>query len=131
MNEMYEMSIVTHYYSVIGILMVIGMNFFMLYRASNIPSYQRQMSLFTPLGSLALGAVIFTGTIMMAAKHLDFTIENIVMILFALFMIVCEVKRVKTLKYLRSGLEQYKKYATNILLLEAFLTLGISAWMLA
>ncbi|MBL4729866.1 MAG: hypothetical protein JKY28_00465 [Sulfurimonas sp.] len=131
MNEMYEMSIVTHYYSVIGILIVIVMNFFMLYRASNIPSYQRQMSLFTPLGSLALGSVIFTGTIMMAAKHLDFTLENIVMILFAFFMIVSEVKRVKNLKYLRSGLEQYKKYARNILLLEAFLTLGISAWMLS
>ncbi|PHQ89366.1 MAG: hypothetical protein COB42_07050 [Sulfurimonas sp.] len=128
---MYEMSIVTHYYSVIGILIVIVMNFFMLYRASNIPSYQRQMSLFTPLGSLALGSVIFTGTIMMAAKHLDFTLENIVMILFAFFMIVSEVKRVKNLKYLRSGLEQYKKYARNILLLEAFLTLGISAWMLS
>lgn len=130
MNEMYEMSIVTHYYSVVGVLIVILMNFFMLYKAVKIPTYQRQMSLFTPIGLIPLGGVIFTGIVMMAAKHLDFTIENIVMIVFSLCLIILEVKRVKTLKYLRSDLEQYKKYAVKLLLMEMFLTVSISAWML-
>ena len=130
MNEMYEMSIVTHYYSVVGVLIVILMNFFMLYKAIKIPTYQRQMSLFTPIGLIPLGGVIFTGIVMMAAKHLDFTIENIVMIVFSLCLIILEVKRVKTLKYLRSDLEQYKKYAVKLLSIEMFLTVSISAWML-
>jgi len=130
MNEMYEMSIVTHYYSVIGVLIVILMNFFMLYKAVKIPTYQRQMSLFTPIGLIPLGGVIFTGIVMMAAKHLDFSIENIVMIVFSLCLIILEAKRVKTLKYLRSDLEQYKKYAVKLLLIEMFLTVSISAWML-
>ncbi|MDQ7060302.1 MAG: hypothetical protein Q9M43_03940 [Sulfurimonas sp.] len=101
MNEMYDMSIVTHYYSVIGILVVIGMNAIMLANAKDIAHYQRQMSIFTPLSSMALGGIIFTGVVMMAAKHLDFSIENILMIVFSLVIIVLEVKRIKTLKYLK------------------------------
>lgn len=130
MEDMYSMSIVMHYYSVLGIIFVILINFWMLHRAKDIPSYQRTMSLFTPIGSTAIGSIIFTGIIMMAAKHLDFSIENILMIVFSLAIIILEVKRVKTLKYLRSDLEIYKKYARNILLIEVLLTLSISGWML-
>ena len=130
MNEMYEMSIVTHYYSVVGVLIVILMNFFMLYKAIEIPQYKRKMSLFTPIASFPIAGVIFTGIVMMAAKHLEFSIENIVMIVFSIAIVLLEVKRVKTLKYLTQGFVEYKKLATNILLVESSLTLSISAWML-
>jgi len=130
MNDMYEMSITTHYYSVIGILIVILLNFWMLVRAENRVDYQRQMSLFTPIGSIAIGGVIFTGIIMMAAKHLEFSIENIIMIIFSIAIIILEVKRVKTLKYLREDLASYKSYAKVLLGIEVFLTMSISAWML-
>lgn len=130
MEEMYSMSIETHYYSVIGILIVISLNFFMLFKAENIPDYQRQMSLFTPIGSIAIGGIIFTGVIMMAAKHLEFSIENIVMIVFSIAIIYLELKRVKTLKHLKSDLNKYKKYANILLTIEVFLTLSISIWML-
>ncbi len=133
MNEMYEMSIVTHYYSVIGILVVILANFWMLYRANDLVKYQRQMSLFTPIGSTAIGGIIFTGVIMMAAKHLEFTLENIVMIVFSLMIIFVEVKRLKTLKYLRvkleNALEIYKKMAYRCLASEVVIILSISIWM--
>ena len=134
MNEMYNMSIVTHYYSVVGILVVILVNILMLRRAVSIRDYQRQMSLFTPIGSVAIGGIIFTGIIMMAAKHLDFSLENIIMIVVSLAIIYLEVKRVKTLKYLNSkaenALEVYKKYALSLLLGEVALTVSISIWML-
>lgn len=130
MNEMYNMSIVTHYYSVIGILIVIFINLGMLYRAKDIKIYQRQMSLFTPLGSMAIAGIIFTGIVMMASKHLNFSIENIIMIVFSIVIIILEAKRVKTLKYLKSELNGYKRYANKLLLSEIFLTLSISAWML-
>lgn len=134
MNEMYNMSIVTHYYGVIGILVVILINTVMLRRAVNIKDYKRQMSLFTPVGSTAIGGVLFTGIIMMAAKHLDFTVENIIMIVFSFIIIYLEVKRAKGLKYLNpnaeNALENFKKYASNLLLGEVFLTLSISIWML-
>jgi len=131
---MYSMSIVTHYYSVIGILVVILINIWMLRRAVSIKDYQRQMSLFTPIGSMAIGGIIFTGVVMMAAKHLDFSLENIIMILFSLIIIVLEVKRAKTLKYLNpkkeDALENFKKYALGLLLAEVLLTISISIWML-
>jgi len=133
MNEMYNMGIVTHYYSVIGILVVILVNIWMLNSAKSISSYQRQMRIFTPVGSMFIGGIIFTGVIMMAAKHLDFTIENIFMIVFAVAIIVLEVKRAKSLKYLNpkieNALENFKTQAIKILFAEVLLTMSISIWM--
>lgn len=133
MNEMYSMSIEMHYYSVLGILIVIGLNIVMLAKAQNLFKYQRQMSIFTPIGSMAIGGIIFTGIIMMAAKHLEFTPENIIMIIFSLAILVLEVKRIKTLKYLRGDKEDiltnYKALGYKILGLELLLTLVISIWM--
>ena len=133
MNEMYNMSIVSHYYSVIGILVVILANIWMLNSANNIANYQRQMRIFTPMGSMAIGGIIFTGVIMMAAKHLDFTIENILMIVFAVAIIVLEVKRAQGLKYLNpkveNALENFKTVAIKFLFAEVLLTMSISVWM--
>ncbi|MDD2790256.1 MAG: hypothetical protein PHU40_06250 [Sulfurimonas sp.] len=135
MNEMYDMSIVTHNYSVIGILIVVFINLFLLYRAKEIGKYKRVMTLFTPIGSMAIAGVIFTGVIMMAAKHLEFTLANIVMIFFALAFIVLEVKRAKALKYSSikdaSALERFKPFGMKILLSEIVITLAISLWMWA
>ena len=133
MNEMYDMSIVTHNYGVIGILAVILINVFFLLRAKDIKSYKRQMTIFTPMGSMAIGVVIFTGIVMMAAKHLDFTIENILMIVFAVAIIMLEVKRAKSLKYININepnvLENFKSLAIKIFQIEVVLTLSISTWM--
>ena len=129
MNEMYDMSIIAHYYGVIGILGVVFLNVIMLRNARDVFKYQRLMSIFTPLGSMALGAIIFTGIIMMAAKHLEFSVENILMILFSLIIILLEVKRIKTLKYLQTDFLVYKKMAYKVLVLEVLVTLSISIWM--
>ena len=133
MNEMYDMSIVTHNYGVIGIWLVVLVNLFMLMRANEIGKYKRSMQLFTPIGSLSIASVIFTGVIMMAAKHLEFTLENIAMIFIALAFIVLEVKRAKTLKYTstkeKDALKNFKVYALKILATEALMTLLISLWM--
>jgi hypothetical protein len=133
MNEMYDMSIVTHNYSVIGILVVVFINLFLLISAHEAGKYKRVMSLFTPIGTVAIGGVIFTGIVMMAAKHLEFTLANIAMILFALAIIVLEVKRAKRLNAVsikdEKGLENFKPFAVKIFVLEIFLTLSISAWM--
>jgi hypothetical protein len=133
MNEMYDMSIVTHNLGVIGILVVVFINLVLLFSATDIKKYKRSMRLFTPIGSLAIGIVIFTGIVMMAAKHLAFSIENIAMIIFALSIIFLEVKRVKTLKMwnmaTENALAKYKKFASRLLLLEVGITLLMSAWM--
>lgn len=134
MNEMYDMSVVIHYYGVVGMLLVIFINILFLQRAQNIEKYKRQMSLFTPIASIPIGIVIFTGVIMMAAKHLDFTVENIVMIVFSILIIYLEAKRSMGLKYIdkkkEDALQEYKKYSVKLLFMEIVLTISISIWML-
>ena len=70
---------------------------------------------------------------MMAAKHLDFTIENIVMIVVSVILIVLEVKRAKYLKYMNPNkersLEAYKNYGIKLLYIEIVWILVIFLWM--
>lgn len=130
MNEMYNMGIVTHNFAVIGVLGVVFINLFLLKMAKDTYRYRRVARIFTPIGSIMIGAVIFTGVVMMAAKHLDFTIENIVMIVTALLFISLEVKRMKELRFV--DLESFRKYqnfASNLLYLEIVLVTLLSVWM--
>ncbi len=133
MNEMYDMSIVTHNYGVIGILGTILVNIIMLMRAKDINKYTRATSIFMPIGMTTIGFVIFSGVVMMAAKHLDFTIENIVMIVFALVLIVLENVRSKKLQRLDKrddyALSFHKTDAYRIFKIEVLLVLAISIWM--
>ena len=133
MNEMYDMSIVTHNYGVMSVLVVILVNLFMLLRAKDISKYTRAMRIFMPIGSTAIGIIIFTGVIMMAAKHLDFSIANIAMIIFATILIYLEIQRSSKLKYINKKEEgafaKYKSFAIKILAVEVFVTLSISFWM--
>ncbi len=80
------------------------------------------MIIFTPFGSVMLASAIFTGVVMMAAKHLDFSIQNIVMIVVSLVLIALEVKRSKALRYIKQEeLNTYKKTAYTILGIELVL----------
>ena len=133
MNEMYDMSIVTHNYGVMSVLGVILINIFMLFSIKSLTKYTRAMSLFTPIVGTAIGMVVFTGVVMMAAKHLDFTVQNIAMIIFAVILIYFEVKRSKGLQNLNkkddNAFKEYRFYALKIFLIEIFVILSISFWM--
>jgi len=134
MNEMYNMSIVTHNFSVLVVLMVISINFYKIYRANEVQEYRKFNMLFNPIGDTILGSVIFTGVIMMAAKHLDFTVANIIMIVFAVVLVVLEAKRSRALRFImNSDLEsflEYKKYSQKILLSEFIISLVIYIGMI-
>lgn len=133
MNEMYDMSIVTHNFGVMGVLAVIFINLTMLLRAKEIVRYKRVMRLITPINFISIVGVVFTGVVMMAAKHLDFSVENIVMIFISIVLIVLEAKRAKRLKYSSTKtpnvLEDFKPFALKLLLSEIVLILLISIWM--
>lgn len=134
MNEMYNMGFDIHSIGGILLVSVIFLNIFMLRIAKDLRKYKRLMSIvLLPLTATVIGVEIFTGVIMMAAKHLDFTIENIVMILISLLLIVLEVKRAKSLKYMNPdkerSLEAYKDYGIKLLYIEVVWTLVIFVWM--
>ena len=132
MNYMYTMSIGAHNISVILLLVMVGLNFILLFRAKDVLSYRKKMAFMTPTIAVVLASVLFTGTIMMAAKHLKFSLANIAMILFGVAFIMLEVKRVKPLKYLKNlphAIPLYRDYAKKILLIELLTMLIISIWM--
>lgn len=132
-NEMYNMSIVVHNYGVMSVLGVVLVNLMMLLSAKDINRYIRTTSIFMPIGSTAIGVIVFTGVIMMAAKHLDFSAANVAMIIFAIILIYLEVKRSSRLKYVNKkeedAFKKYKSFAYKIFALEIAVTLSISSWM--
>ena len=134
MEEMYNISIVMHNLGVMGMLGVIIINSLMLLFSKEINDYAKRMRVFMPIGAGMLSIIIFTGAVMMAAKHLTFTVENIIMILFSFFLIFFEVKRYATLKHLDlskpDAFKLYREKTFRILQIEFFVSLAISVWML-
>lgn len=134
MNEMYSMGLGIHSFGTVALLGVIFINMLFLYTAQDLYKYKRKMSIFLmPVSSMALAIVIFTGVVMMAAKHLSFTTANIAMILVSVVLIILEVKRAKILKYLSpkavDGLQIYKRFALRIFMIEVALIVVVAAWM--
>jgi len=112
---------------------VILVNFYMLFNTKDMKQYKRRHTIFMPVGMMTVGAVLFTGVVMMAAKHLEFTIENIVMILFVLTLIFLENRRSSRLRFIdfrvENAFKNYKNYSNKILIIEVLLILSISIWM--
>lgn len=134
MNEMYSMGLGIHSFGAVFLLGTIFLNIVMLRLAKDIKKYKRMMSIYLiPLSITSIGLAVFTGAIMMAAKHLDFTIENIVMILISIILIVLEARRAKYLKFMRNDrervMEAYSMFASRILYMQLALVLIISIWM--
>ncbi|SFV68996.1 hypothetical protein MNB_SM-5-1314 [hydrothermal vent metagenome] len=134
MNEMYNMGLSLHSWSAGAVLVMIFVNLYILISAKELAKYKRVNALYLfPLNITVLGTLLFTGIVMMAAKHLHFTVENIIMIILGIVLIALEAKRLKALKYLsvkkEHALELYKPYARTILQVEFGLVLLMSLWM--
>ncbi len=134
MDQMYAMGVTIHSLSVMALILSIILNIYMLVRAHDIERYQRIRSIvLLPLNSMLVASVIFTGVIMMAAKHLDFTFENFVMILLSILLVAKEVHRSKVLKHVddenMDDFLRYKEFAYKIISVELGLVLVVSAWM--
>ena len=131
---MYSMGLSIHSVSGMAMIAMIFINLFLLISKNDLKEYKRLHSVILwPLTFSVYGVMIFTGIIMMAAKHLDFTFANVVMILISIIYIVLEIKRVKSLKYLSDTKEHafnaYKPIARTILQVEFLLVLGLSLGM--
>ncbi|QSZ42766.1 hypothetical protein GJV85_11790 [Sulfurimonas aquatica] len=131
---MYSLGLSLHSVGAIAVLAVIFLNLFLLISTNELKKYKRLMSIFLiPLTLTLFGILVFTGIIMMAAKHLDFTLENIVMIIISLIYMVLEFKRIKSLQHMNETKERafdaYRPFARRILQVEFILTLLISLWM--
>lgn len=132
---MYKAGLNIHYFGVIVLMGVVMFNIVMLALSHHVIRYAKRMRIVMPISSSFIALILFTGAVMMAAKHLHFTFANVAMIVIAIVMIVLEAKRYKTLKR-RTDITQegafadYKKKAFRFLGIEMLLLILISGWMI-
>ncbi len=133
MDMMYDASLQIHYGLVFIWMGIIAFNAAMVQLSVNAAVYVRRARIAMPFSVMALFAIAFTGAVMMAAKHLDFTVENVAMIAAAIVLTVLESRRYKVLRRLRTkvddALELYRPFALKILGAELLLTLAMTLWM--
>lgn len=135
MEAMYTMGLEIHYVGVIVLMGVVIFNIVMLALSHHVIRYAKRMRIVMPISASLIALILFTGSVMMAAKHLHFTFANVAMIGVGIVMIILEAKRYKTLKR-RTDITQegafalYKRTAFRFLGIEALLLLIITAWMM-
>lgn len=135
MDAMYIMGLNIHYFGVIVLMGVVVFNIMMLALSHHIVRYTKRMRIVMPISGSLIALILFTGSVMMAAKHLMFTFSNSAMIVIAIVMIVLEAKRYKTLKR-RTDISQegafseYKRKAFRFLGIEITLLLSMTLWMM-
>ena len=135
MEAMYTTGLNIHYFGVIVLMGVVAFNIMMLALSHHIIRYAKRMRIVMPISGSLIALILFTGAVMMAAKHLSFTFSNLAMIVIAIVMIILEAKRYKTLKR-RTDISQegsfseYKKKAFRFLGIEAGLLLSMTVWMM-
>lgn len=110
MELMYSTAIQIHFGIIVVLMGIIGMNVAMILLAVNPHSYARRARIAMPLSVMLIASVLFTGIIMMAAKQLDFTIENSAMILVTIGLTIMESERYFTLK--RTHFDDEDAFAT-------------------
>ena len=135
MEAMYTMGLEIHTFGVIVLMGVVMFNIVMLALSHHLIRYAKRMRIIMPISASLIALILLTGSIMMAAKHLDFTLANDAMIIIGIVMIVLEAKRYKTLKR-RTDITQegafalYKQKAFRLLGIEAVLLVVMSVWMM-
>ena len=136
MEAMYATGLGIHYFGVIVLMGVVVFNIAMLAFSQQVVRYAKRMRIVMPVSASLLALILFTGAVMMAAKHLAFNAPNIAMIVIAVVMIILEAKRYKTLKrqtdISREGaFEGYKSKAFRFLGIEMALLVAMTGWMMA
>jgi len=136
METLYTMGLEIHTVGVVVLMGVVMFNIAMLAFSKQIVMYAKRMRIVMPISSSLIALVLFTGSIMMAAKHLQFTLANLVMIGAGIVMIILEIKRYKTLKYESNihndnALGEYKPKAFRYLGIEMTILILLSIWMMS
>lgn len=134
MEAMYTLGLSIHSITTALFLAVLLLNFVLLYRFEDIVRYKRLNSVvMTPLTLMIYSFVVFTGVLMMAAKRLDFTTPNSVMVVLSVVVLLVEIQRIKTLRFIdpkqRDSFVNYKGVFMKMIGLEIVATLFISLWM--
>lgn len=136
MEALYTTGLEIHFVGVVVLLAVVMFNLIMLALSHQITRYAKRLRIVMPISLTLVTITIFTGIVMMAAKHLNFSLANVAMIVLSISFIALEVKRYRILKYetdikTENALLEYKIKAFRLLGLELLLLIVMSVWMLS
>jgi len=111
MNEMYEMSQDIHIYSVLGLIVVLIIMILVHRLTTDFKNLNKRVQVLMIFHISLTSAVVLTGTIMMASKHLSLTPANLLMIVGIFLIAALEIKRNKALaKVTKFGLMPKMSY---------------------
>lgn len=134
MEIMYNTSMQLHFGFVMVWLGIIAFNVAMLQFSLRAGEYVRRARLVMPFSVMAIAALAFTGTVMMAAKQLVFSFENSAMIVLTLGLIILEAKRYKSFRRMRvtgaDALAHYRPVGFKLLGIAFAFTMMMALWML-
>jgi hypothetical protein len=135
MEALYSTGLEIHFVGVVVLMAVVMFNIIMLALSHQIVRYAKRLRIVMPISSSLIIITIFTGVVMMAVKHLNFSLANSMMIVLSVIFIALEIKRYKILKYetdinQENAFIQYKKKAFPFLGIEMLLLIVMSIWML-
>ncbi|HIC43369.1 MAG TPA: hypothetical protein EYO73_03490 [Sulfurimonas sp.] len=132
MNEMYEMSQSLHIYSVMALMIVLIIMILLHKFSSNFKVFTMRIKILMIFHISLTSAVILTGSIMMAVKHLSLTPANLLMILAVFAITTLEIKRNKAfMKVLKFGLmvkNDYCELGFNYQIIELLLLILVGAF---
>lgn len=135
METLYATGLEVHFVGIVVLLALVMFNIVMLALSHQVIRYAKRLRIVMPISASLITISIFTGIVMMAAKHLNFSLANSAMIVVSIVFIILEVKRYKILKH-ETDIKQegafidYKRKAFGILVTEMALLSVMSAWML-
>ncbi|MDD5717245.1 MAG: hypothetical protein PHW64_05520 [Sulfuricurvum sp.] len=135
MEAMYTTGLNIHYFGVIVLMGIVVFNITLLSLSHHIIRYAKRMRIVMPISGSLIALILFTGAVMMAAKHLHFTFANSAMIVIGVVMIILEAKRYKTLKRQtditkEGAFVEYKKKAFRFLGIEMGMLVVMTLWMM-
>jgi len=132
MDEMYKMSQSLHIYSVIGLIIILLVMLLMHKTKGDFKGFTKKINILMIFHITLASAVVLTGTIMMAVKHLSLTPANLLMIVSIFIISALEIKRnkalAKVIKYKQMNEEVYKKVGLKYQTIEFILLLIVGAF---
>ena len=132
MDEMYQMSQSLHIYSVIALIIVLIIMILTHKLTRDFKDFTKRIQILMILHLTLTAAVVLTGTIMMAVKHLSLTPANLIMILAVFAIATLEIKRNKALtkvvKFQLMPKMTYIKLGYKYQIIELVLLLAVGAF---
>ena len=129
---MYKMSQSLHIYSVIGLIIILLVMLLMHKTKGDFKGFTKKINILMIFHITLASAVVLTGTIMMAVKHLSLTPANLLMIVSIFIISALEIKRnkalAKVIKYKQMNEEVYKTVGLKYQTIEFILLLIVGAF---